>query len=215
VKKTFAKHSATSLLAAVLSVTTLTVSATDLVPDKLETVRQRIAQVEVLRGDFEQEKQVAGFNNPLRSQGRFLLVRDKGVVWTTLKPFSSELVVMRERILSIDATGNRKVEIDANQQPALRQINTMMFALVDGDISTLASRFNIAAQILPNNAWSLVLTPKAATLTKLFSRIELRGDHYVREMVMTEAGGDLTTVKFSDLSETPTHLSADEARCFE
>ncbi|MDR0479001.1 MAG: outer membrane lipoprotein carrier protein LolA [Burkholderiaceae bacterium] len=178
-------------------------------------MRQRVAQVEVLRGSFEQEKQVAGFNNPLRSQGRFLLAHGKGVVWTTLKPFPSEMVVTRERILSVDSAGNRRVEADATQQPALREINALMFALVDGDVSALAQRFDLAAQALPNEAWSLVLTPKAAALARLFSKIELRGDRYVRQVVITEAGGDRTVLKFFDLSETPARLSADEAKRFE
>jgi hypothetical protein len=107
------------------------------------------------------------------------------------------------------------VEADASQQPALRQVNAMMFALVDGDVAALASRFDIAAQVLPHAAWSLTLTPKAAALVKLFARIELRGDRYVRQVVITEAGGDQTTLKFSNLTETPAQLSPDEAKRFE
>jgi len=203
------------LLTAALSLAALPVSAADTPQDGLDAVRQRVAHVEVLRGGFEQEKRVAGFKNPLRSQGRFLLARGKGVVWTTLKPFPSEMVVTPERILSVDATGNRRVEVDAGQQPALRQINAMMFALVDGDVSALASRFDIAVQAPPGAAWSLILTPKAAAVARLFSRIELRGDRYVREVAMTETGGDRMALKFSDLSETPARLSDDEAKRFE
>jgi outer membrane lipoprotein-sorting protein len=203
------------LLAAALLSAAPPVLAADTLQAGLDAVRQRVAQVEVLRGGFEQEKRVAGFKNPLRSQGRFLLARDKGVVWTTLKPFPSEMVVTTERILSFDAAGNRRVEADASQQPALRQINAMMFALVNGDVSALASRFDIAVQAPPGAAWSLTLTPKAAAVAKLFSRIELRGDRYVREVVMTEAGGDRMALKFSGLSETPARLSAGEAKRFE
>ena len=61
--------------------------------DPLAQVRSQMAQVPVLRGDFTQEKQVAGFKNPLRSNGRFLLARHKGVVWTTTAPFPSEIVI--------------------------------------------------------------------------------------------------------------------------
>jgi hypothetical protein len=125
------------------------------------------------------------------------------------------MVVTRERILSVDDAGNSRVEADASQQPALRQVNAMMFALVDGDVSALASRFDIAAQVLPGDAWSLTLTPKASALAKLFVRIELRGDRYVRQVIITEANGDRTALKFSNLSETPTQLSADEAKRFE
>ena len=46
--------------------------------DGLAVVQQRVAQVEVLRGQFEQEKRITGFKNPLRSQGRFVVARQKG-----------------------------------------------------------------------------------------------------------------------------------------
>ncbi len=205
------KFAAKSILAAAL----LFASAAALAADGIDLVRQRIAQVQVLRGGFEQEKQVAGFRNPLRSQGKFLLARDKGVVWTTLKPFPSELVITRERILSRDGAGNGRVEADASQQPALRQVNAMMFALMGGDVSALASRFDIDAQALPGDAWSLTLKPKSAGLAKAFTRIDLQGDKYVREVDIVEGGGDRTVLKFVDLSEAPAQLTADEAQRFD
>lgn len=183
--------------------------------DNLGLVRQRIAKVAVLRGGFEQEKQVTGFKNPLRSQGKFLLARDKGVVWTTLKPFPSEMVITRERILSFDGAGKRSVQADARQQPALRQVNAMMFALMAGDVKALTSRFDIDAQALANNAWTLALKPKSAAMAKSFSRIELRGDRYVREVVIVEGAGDRTTLKFAGMAETPAQLSAAEAQRFD
>ena len=86
--------------------------------EPLARVRAQVAQVPLLRGEFRQEKQVAGFRNPLRSSGRFLLARDKGVVWTTLAPFPSETVITQDRILSRQRDGSRRVEVDGRQQLA-------------------------------------------------------------------------------------------------
>lgn len=177
----------------------------------LTMVQQRVAKVAVLRGEFAQEKRVAGFKNPLRSQGRFVLARDRGVVWTTLKPFPSEIVVTRERIYSIQRDGSRRIEMDGSRQPALRGINQMMLALVAGDLQSLAARFDAQASALPGQGWKLSLTPKSAALAKAFARIELQGDRYVREARIVEAGGDTTMLDFSALSETPASLSRDEA----
>lgn len=177
----------------------------------LAMVQQRVAKVAVLRGEFAQEKRVAGFKNPLRSQGRFVLVRDRGVVWTTLKPFPSEIVVTRERIYSVQRDGSRRVELDGSRQPALRGVNQMMLALVAGDLQSLAARFDAQATALPGQGWKLSLTPKSATLAKAFARIDLQGDRYVREARIVEAGGDTTVLDFSALSETPAQLSREEA----
>lgn len=181
----------------------------------VDLVKQRVAKVNVLRGEFSQEKQVAGFKNPLRSQGRFVLAQDRGVIWTTLKPFPSEVVVTRDRILSRQRDGSRRVELDGRQQPAMRSVNAIMFALMSGDAQALSAQFTVKVEALPNNGWRMQLTPRSAMLGKVFNALELSGDRYVREVRISEANQDVTRIQFTALSEAPAQLSADEGRRFE
>ncbi len=181
----------------------------------VEAVKQRVAKVDVLRGEFTQEKQVAGFKNPLRSQGRFVLAQDHGVVWTTLKPFPSEVVVTRDRILSRQNDGSSRVELDGRQQPAMRSVNAIMFALMSGDAQALSAQFTVKVEVLPGNAWRMQLTPRSAMLGKVFAQLTLSGDRYVREVQINEANQDVTRIHFAGMSDTPAALSADEGRKFE
>ena len=181
----------------------------------VEAIKQRVAKVDVLRGEFTQEKQVAGFKNPLRSQGRFVLAQDHGVVWTTLKPFPSEVVVTRDRILSRQSDGSSRVELDGRQQPAMRSVNAIMFALMSGDAQALSAQFTVKVEVLPGNAWRMQLTPRSAMLGKVFAQLTLSGDRYVREVQINEANQDVTRIHFADMSDTPAALSADEGRKFE
>lgn len=181
----------------------------------VDLVKQRVAKVGVLRGEFSQEKQVAGFKNPLRSQGRFVLAQDHGVVWTTLKPFPSEVVVTRDRILSRQRDGSRRVELDGRQQPAMRSVNAIMFALVSGDAQALSAQFTVKVEAKPNNGWSMQLSPRSAMLGKAFTGLKLQGDRYVREVEITEANQDVTRIHFTGMSETPAALSAEEGGKFE
>jgi len=181
----------------------------------VEAVKQRVAKVDVLRGEFTQEKQVAGFKNPLRSQGRFVLAQDHGVVWTTLKPFPSEVVVTRDRILSRQSDGSSRVELDGRQQPAMRSVNAIMFALMSGDAQALSAQFTVKVEVLPGNAWRMQLTPRSAMLGKVFAQLTLSGDRYVREVKINEANQDVTRIHFAGMSDTPAALSADEGRKFE
>jgi outer membrane lipoprotein-sorting protein len=183
--------------------------------DPLTAVQQRVAQVSVLRGEFTQEKRIEGFRNPLRSQGRFLLARDRGVVWTTLKPFPSEVVLTRERILSRQRDGSTRVELDARQQPALRAVNEMMFALMSGDVKALAGRFDVQPHLLPGNGWKLVLKPRPGAVAQAFSAITLEGDRYVRRVGIDERNGDRTQLQFSGMTETPVRLTPDEVHRFD
>nr|WP_144812285.1 outer membrane lipoprotein carrier protein LolA [Lysobacter ruishenii] len=178
-------------------------------------VQRRIAQVPVLRGEFTQEKRLQGFRNPLRSQGRFLIARDRGVVWSTLKPFPSEVVLTRDRILTRQADGRSRVEVDARQQPALREVNAMMFALMSGDLQVLAARFDVQPTLLPDNGWRLVLSPRPGAMAQAFQRVTLQGDRYVRSVDIDERSGDRTQLRFTGLAEAPARLTADEARHFD
>ncbi|WP_343229825.1 outer membrane lipoprotein carrier protein LolA [uncultured Pseudoxanthomonas sp.] len=182
--------------------------------DPLAEVRSQVAQVPLLRGEFSQEKQVAGFRNPLRSNGRFLLVRDKGVVWSTTAPFPSETVITQDRILSRQRDGSRRLEVDGRQQPGLRSVNAMMFALMSGDMKALTSTFEVKAEPVARG-WKMALVPRSRQVAQAFTSVRLSGDRYVREVELREANGDLTRLRFSGMSESPATLSRDEAARFE
>lgn len=183
--------------------------------DDLALVQQRVARVPVLRGDFQQQKQMTGFSKPLRSEGNFVLSRDHGVLWNTLKPFPSEMVLTRDRILSRQRDGSTRVELDGRQQPALRAVNEMMFALMSGDVAVLAPRFSSKVEALPEQGWRLTLTPRPGPLARSFKRIRLRGDRHVRQVEIDEANGDRTVLEFTGISESPATLSAAEATRFD
>jgi outer membrane lipoprotein-sorting protein len=180
----------------------------------MDAITAGMARPEVLRGEFSQEKRIGGFKNALRSQGRFLVARKRGVVWTTLKPFPSEVVVTADRIFSRQRDGSRQVQLDARQQPALRSVNAVMFALMSGDVQALRSQFEIEAT-REAQGWRLGLTPKSAALARAFRSLSLRGDRYVREVEIVEANGDRTRIQFSGMSETPAVLAGDEASRFD
>lgn len=201
------------VFAFVLAVVAGGLMAPAIAADPLAQVREQVAQVPLLRGDFTQEKQVAGFRNPLRSSGRFVLARDKGVVWTTTAPFPSELVITRDRILSRQRDGSRRVEVDGKQQPGLRSVNAMMFALMSGDMKALTSTFEVKGEPAATG-WVMTLVPRSRQLAQAFTSVRLSGDRYVREVELREANGDLTRLRFSGMSETPA-LSRDEAARFE
>lgn len=202
------------LSAGMLAVGTVGTGLPAVAAEPLAQVRAQVAQVPVLRGEFTQEKNVAGFKNPLRSNGRFLLARDKGVVWTTTTPFPSEIIITQDRILSRQRDGSRRVEVDGKQQPGLRSVNAMMFALMSGDMKALTSAFDVKEE-QAGNGWRMTLVPRSRQLAQAFTSVRLSGDRYVREVELREANGDLTHLRFSGMSETPATLSRDEATRFE
>jgi hypothetical protein len=178
-------------------------------------VRARLAQPAVLRGTFEQRKQLKGFRNPLVSRGDFLLLRDRGVAWDTTEPFASSTLLTRERLLTRLPDGSQRVVLDAAASPGMAAVNSLLMALVGGDVDALATQFHIEEILSPDGRWMLRLQPKEAALRRVFQRITLRGDRFVREVEIEEAAGDLTSLRFLTIVDQPAVATAAEAARFD
>lgn len=178
-------------------------------------VRERLEQPAVLRGRFEQEKQIQGFRNPLRSSGDFLLLREHGIAWDTTAPFASSAVLTRERLATRLPDGSEQILVDATNGPAASATASLLMALVIGDLDTLAERFDIKETLDADGGWVLELVPRDASLQRVFSGFSLAGDRYVREVVIEETGGDRTHVRLLDLASDPPAPSAAEVARFD
>ena len=165
-------------------------------------VRARLAKPAVLRGQFEQQKQLQGFRNPLKSSGDFLLLRDRGIAWNTRLPFASSTRLTRRKVLATMPDGSTQVLVDASS-PAMAAVNALLMALVAGDLDALATRFTLKETLPADGGWSLTLQPRDAALKQAFSRIVLDGDRYVRGVEIVEPAGDRTRIRFSGLREAP------------
>jgi hypothetical protein len=180
----------------------------------LQSVASRLSNAPVIRGQFEQSKQVAGFRNPLVSRGDFVQARERGVVWRTRQPFASTLVVTRDSIVMRGADGNVQQQVSASAQPAMRVVSDTVLAVLRGDVARLSERFKVEGELKGGAAWRLALSPADATLRRAFVRIEIEGDRFVRQVSLQEAGGDTTTIRMVQPTAAET-LTKDEAHDFE
>ncbi len=164
----------------------------------LSQVRQRLVQTPVVRGTFTQEKTIKGFQHPLRSSGRFVVAQGKGIVWQVQQPFASTLRVTPDSLQSLQADGQVDFQLQAQQEPALRAINSMLFAVMAADVTALAQHFVVQGSLQGSDAWRLTLTPRDKMLGQWLSRIELQGDRFVREVRLLEAQGDASVIQLQN-----------------
>ncbi|WP_223851447.1 MULTISPECIES: outer membrane lipoprotein carrier protein LolA [Cupriavidus] len=183
-------------------------------PDTLHDITARLSDAPVIRGRFEQRRQLAGFATPLVSKGDFVLAREHGLAWTTREPVASSLVVTPTQLVVRGADGQVQQRMAADNQPAMRILGESMVALLRGDFSSLLPRFSVDARKTGKDGWALTLTPTDAGIRRAFTRIDLSGDRFVRSIRMDEAGGDTTQIRLIDPTASP-QLSAAEAQRFE
>ena len=197
------------VLLAGLALLPLTAAAGDLIAD----ITRKLAQPAVLRGAFEQSKEIAGFSKPLRSSGAFLVSREKGVLWDTRQPFASKLRLTRGEIVATQ-NGAVSFQLSAAKEPTVRTINELMFALLGGNLKALDGYFRIDGK-QSGRAWHLTLTPRQSALARVMQKVELSGDQYVRSIRMDEANGDVTRIVFSGQNPLPAKLSREEEARFD
>lgn len=188
--------------------------AAEPVPPLVREVRQRLTAEPVVRGAFEQRKSVAGFRNPLVSSGEFVVSRQRGVLWRTVQPFPSTLVVTRDRVLSRQADGTVARRLSASEEPAVRAISETLFGVMAADFVALSARFAIEGELVGRDGWRLVLLPRDPALARWLQRVEVEGDRYLRQVRLQEASGDQTLVRMARHA-TAAALAADEEAQFE
>ena len=159
----------------------------------LTQVRKLVQDAPVVRGQFTQLKTVQGFKQPLKSSGDFVVARGKGIAWQVRQPFASTLIVKPDSLLSRGADGKVAMQMKAQDEPVLRTINAMLFAVMAADLPQLGQYFEVTGQVQGKN-WALHLVPRDPMLAQWLQAVDLRGAQFVQEVQLQEARGDRSQI---------------------
>ena len=176
----------------------------------LAQVRQRVYNAPVVRGGFEQLKSVKGFKQPLRSSGDFIVARGKGIVWHVQQPFESVLVVKPDSLQSRGSDGKVTMQMRAQDEPVLRTVNAMLFAVMTADLVQLKQYFQISGKAQATG-WQLHLVPRDAVLAQWLASVEVQGAQFVQFVQLQEARGDSSEIRIQGASAEQKLRDADAA----
>lgn len=175
-------------------------------------IQAMLSRPKILCGRFDQSKQLVGLKKPVTSHGRFCVVADKGILWRNLHPFPSTLRLTRDEIVQLQ-NDRVAMRLEAKQEPKVKMINSVLFALLAGDIGQLESLFEVDGTV-NNGGWSVVLVAREPALARAIGSIALDGDVYVKKVNINEASGDRTSIVFSAIQTGDGAMSTDEAALF-
>ena len=175
-------------------------------------IEAMLAKPQQLCGRFDQSKQLAGMKKPLASNGRFCVVAGKGVLWRTLQPFPNTLRLTRDEIVHFQ--GERvAMRLDAKTEPVVKMINSVLFSLLAGDLAQLDTLFEVDGSI-DGATWQVALKARQPALAKAIGSIRLDGGAFVKNISISEASGDHTSIVFSAIETGPAAITAQEAALF-
>ncbi|WP_413466661.1 LolA family protein [Photobacterium sp.] len=185
----------------------------------LPELQQQLSHQPIVRGDFEQTRKMEMFNQPLTSQGQFLLAEKQGLLWQQTVPFPVSLILTQDKLSQQVADQPAQV-ISASENPMVFYFSHVFLSLFKGDTSQLTDQFDMvltdnAKTSTKANQWQLVLTPKSAPLNAVFKTITINGQDYINNLTLTEIRGDITDITFSNQRAVPAELTAEEQRAFQ
>lgn len=159
----------------------------------LQNIDERLANHDLLHGQFEQKKYLSFLTQPLISKGEFSIQKPNRLTWTIKSPIPSQLIFDDN---GIKQTTNGQDSWEASsQQPGIATVGKIIQALMMSDWDSLSEYFDIDGSIV-TESWSLSLTPKNEPMAKAIKNIQLQGDSYLQLMTLNEHSGDRTNLTF-------------------
>lgn len=168
----------------------------------LTEIAARLAKTPITQGEFHQQKHLKVLHKPLVSTGTFTYDQSKGVIWKTLTPVVSLLLVNESKLL----TGQGEQAVPA-------AFGKVFKAMLGGDLAALADGFNVTGSDR-KTSWQLELIPKDDLLKKVISTMLLSGDTELRKLEIREAGGNVTHIAFDNITH-PAQLTDEQQADFE
>ena len=177
----------------------------------VQSVIARLAEPVVLRGSFQQQRNIELLSKPLESSGRFIL-SPKGLYWRQEHPVRSTLVADNERL--VQRIEDEAPEVfDADSQPMVLPFSRIFLSIFRGSEDELRKHFEIAFE-RQESGWQIELTPSSYPLAEAIDSIRLRGSDYIELLTITSRTSDTTVIRFSELRADPDCLTEHELQLY-
>ena len=150
-----------------------------------------------VQGAFTQQRYLKSLSKPMTTNGQFVLIPKRGLLWHMQKPFENRLRVRADGIMQWN--GKAWVSAGGGSRSGQAQQIKLFLDLLGGNTAGLEKQFDLQ---LSGNAkkWTLRLNPKTALMKQIFTRIDISGDAVVRKIELNETQGERTVMTFSGVT---------------
>lgn len=159
---------------------------------------QSNAKLQDISSDFKQVKNLSLLAEKIQSKGRFFFMKEDKVRIEYTTPYSYLMVMNGTRMLVKDEQKTNK--INTGNSKMMQSVNRIMVDCMSGNVMS-NSDFKVTSY---QNAsqYLLSMIPVSSEMKKLFERIDVymsKTNMDVVRLVMTETGGDFTSMDFYNI----------------
>ncbi len=151
-----------------------------------------------ISSDFKQVKNLSLLAEKIHSKGKFYFMKEDKVRIEYTAPYSYLMVMNGTRMLVKDEQKTNK--INTGNSKMMQSVNRVMVDCMSGNVMSNPDFKVIAYQ--NGKQYLLSMKPVAPEMKNLFEQIEVymsKTDLDVEKLVMTEAGGDYTSMDFFNI----------------
>ncbi len=169
-----------------------------------------LAPGQTLHGRFVQERHLQGLASTLKSQGAFVLVPGRGLIWRIDVPIQTTIVITPAAIRQI-LNGNEVQHIDSAKVPFIAHFYDMLNGALMGDWAAMRHDF-VVKTTGDRTAWRTVLTPLRPEdpIASMLASIVVTGGKVVDAVDINRSNGDSEHMVFIDQTVSSAALSGDD-----
>lgn len=162
----------------------------------IEVILSRMTDNPVMRGRFSQQKDIKSLSRSFKGNGTFIIARDDGIIWDTLKPFPSTMIISGDQIIQT-IPGGKKTVMKVGDNPVFKEFGDTIRSVFSGDTNQLFSKFNVYFLKGESGIWRIGLVPKDSAVRSVISTMEISGSQIMNRFLLTEVSSDTVSYDFS------------------
>jgi len=162
----------------------------------IEVILSRMTENPVMRGSFSQQKDIKSLSRSFKGSGTFIIARDDGIIWDTLKPFPSTMIISGDKIIQRTPGGKASI-MQAGDNPVFKEFGDTIRSVFSGDTNLLFSKFNVYFSKGESGIWRIGLVPKDSVVRSVISAMEISGSQIMDRFLLTEVSSDTVCYVFS------------------
>lgn len=168
-------------------------------------------------GNFIQTKTINANGKQLKSNGKFI-ISSIGIMWKTEKPFPSTIVITKDKMIQIAASGKKTV-MNGSENQIFKNISDCLSSVFAGNADNLEKNFFTEFEQNSDGEWKLILSPKDSTISTVMQQLEMKGTVSLSvikmdSLEMIETSSNKIKYEFTS-QKYPQELTADEKSNFE
>lgn len=163
----------------------------------LADLQQKMSSLTSVYLEFEQERRLQLFAEPLKSQGVMMIDRPDLIRWETTAPYQSILLGARKSVAQFEQTDGQWKKLKLGFPQMLQRVMEQMTLMHQGKLDALTSDFTVS--VATGHVAVVTMVPKDKDVRSMLAALEIHLEpdlSATREVVMREPGGDFTRIIF-------------------